>query len=203
MAATAFAREPKPMEWTHSETIGLSNVKCVKCEGTGFRPGTHRDGKTPCNCVLRNIFRACLSRLYACNSFDNYIARVEYNFCPGHDASRSWTHKTQDYAADFYLIAKRTLTEREFAVLRLHYLLRHDWNACCNFLRMDRGAFFHICYRVEQKLGRAYREVRPYSLFPCDEYFGGTLRRKAAEPFFVDALRTKHEVIRPPVRKAA
>ena len=54
------------MEWTHSETIGLSNVKCTKCEGTGLTAGTHRDGKSPCNCVLRNIFRACLRRFYFC-----------------------------------------------------------------------------------------------------------------------------------------
>jgi hypothetical protein len=158
---------------------------------------------SPCACVLRTIFRACLFRLYACNSLDHYIARVVYEFTPGHDSSRSWTHKTQDYAADFHLIAQRTLTEREMTILRLHYLRRFDWHVCCNFLRMDRGAFFHACYRIEQKLGRAYRETRPYALYPCDEYFGGTMRRTRAEPYLIDSFRTKFEVLRPPVRQAA
>jgi len=32
-------------------------------------------------------------------------------------------------------------------------------------------------YRVQQKLGPVFRELEPYSLYPLDEYFGGTLRR--------------------------
>jgi len=44
----------------------------------------------------------------------------------------------------------------------------------------DRGTFFHCVYRVEQKLGRTFREVQPYSLYPLDEYFGGTLRKARA-----------------------
>jgi hypothetical protein len=40
-------------------------------------------------------------------------------------------------------------------------------------LNIDRGTFFHTVYRIEQKLGRAFRELEPYSLFPLDEYFHG------------------------------
>ncbi len=38
---------------------------------------------------------------------------------------------------------------------------------------MDRGNFFHAVYRIEQKLGRVFRELEPYSLFPVDDYFHG------------------------------
>ncbi len=38
---------------------------------------------------------------------------------------------------------------------------------------MDRGNFFHAVYRIEQKLGRVFRELEPYSLFPVNEYFHG------------------------------
>jgi hypothetical protein len=31
-------------------------------------------------------------------------------------------------------------------------------------------------YRIEQKLGRVFRELEPYSLFPLDEYFHGPSR---------------------------
>ena len=41
---------------------------------------------------------------------------------------------------------------------------------------MERGDFFHEVYRIQRKLGRIYRELTPYSLFPLDEYFGGTVR---------------------------
>jgi len=38
---------------------------------------------------------------------------------------------------------------------------------------MDRGEFFHNIYRIEQKLGRAFAELKPFPLYPLDEYFGG------------------------------
>jgi hypothetical protein len=41
---------------------------------------------------------------------------------------------------------------------------------------MDRGNFFHSVYRIEQKLGRGFRELEPYALFPLDEYFNGPSR---------------------------
>jgi hypothetical protein len=47
-------------------------------------------------------------------------------------------------------------------------------------LRIERGQFFHEVYRIQQQLGRAYRETVPYPLFPIDEYFGGTEREKPA-----------------------
>jgi len=34
-------------------------------------------------------------------------------------------------------------------------------------------------YRIEQALGRIFRELKPYGLFPLDEYFHGSVR---AEP---------------------
>jgi len=36
--------------------------------------------------------------------------------------------------------------------------------------------FFHSLYRIEQKLGRTFRELRPYPLFPLDKYFHKTVR---------------------------
>jgi hypothetical protein len=191
------------MEWTHSETIGLSNVKCTKCEGAGLRPGPQRNGKAPCNCVLRNIFRACLKRFYFCAANEPYRSKVTLMPCQGMDVNCTWTRTSGDYMADFYLVAKRVLTEDEFKIFRYHFLLSADWKICCRRLSIDRGTFFHAVYRIEQKLGRAYREIRPYSLFPTDEYFGGTIRKARGEtqpsPEFVPVK----PILRPPVRLAA
>ena len=41
---------------------------------------------------------------------------------------------------------------------------------------MSRGNFFHAVYRIEQKLGRMFRELQPYPLFPLDDYFNGPSR---------------------------
>lgn len=186
-------------EWTHSETIGLSNVRCAKCNGTGLRPGAHRDGKAPCNCVLRNIFRACLTRFYFCAANEPYRSRVILMPCHGLDVNCTWTRTSEDYMADFYLVAKRFLEEDEFRIFRFHFLLGAHWKLCCRRLGIDRGTFFHAVYRIEQKLGRAYREIRPYSLFPTDEYFGGTVRR--AKTLAMDSLEdlAPKAVLRPPV----
>ena len=193
----------EPMEWTHSETIGLSNVRCTKCDGTGLRPGLHRDGKAPCNCVLRNIFRACLKRFYFCAVNEPYRSKVTLMPCQGHDVNCTWTRTSEDYMADFYLVAKRVLEEDEFRVFRFHFLLAADWKLCCRRLNIDRGMFFHTVYRIEQKLGRAYREIRPYSLFPTDEYFGGTIRKAKVLTMVTPDRADAKRILRPPVRLAA
>jgi hypothetical protein len=57
---------------------------------------------------------------------------------------------------------------------------------------MDRGIFFHAVYRIEQKLGRAFREVTPYPLFPLDDYFHGPSRAAPAQ-----VIQMRHHIPRP------
>jgi len=120
--------------------------------------------------------------------------------CQGHDVNCTWSRTSEDYMADFYLVAKRILAEDEFKVFRFHFLLAADWKLCCRRLNIDRGTFFHTVYRVEQKLGRIYREIRPYSLFPTDEYFGGTIRKaKLLASVALDEHEIEKAILRPPV----
>jgi hypothetical protein len=87
---------------------------------------------------------------------------------------RVYGRKAEEFAADFYLVSKRTLAQTPFAwrIFELHFLAGHDWRACGEQLGITKGTFFHEVYDVEQRLGRALRELRPYPLFPLDEYFG-------------------------------
>jgi len=85
-------------------------------------------------------------------------------------------------------------------------LLGADWRLCTRRLGMDRGNFFHMVYRIEQKLGRAFRELKPYALYPLDEYFHGPRRppeeiRAETKP----ALRQtqRRSALRPPLLKTA
>ena len=185
------------MEWTHSDVIGLANVRCANCGGSGLlrigRPpapaklrwSTQSDHRrnSPCNCVLRNIFRACLQRFHDCATTSGYCSVVKYEYSPGVDAMRSWGRHAEDYKADLYLIAKRTLSASDFQIFRLHFLLGCEWSVCCRLLKLAKHTFFHSSYRVQQQLGRVYRETRPYSLFPLDEYFGGTMRKMKVAAF--------------------
>ncbi len=172
------------MQWTRSETLALAQQSCTHCYGLGLRPG--RAGvSTPCNCVFRAIFRACHARFRQCASKEKYISRVSLEANPGRQRRSVWGLKNEEFMADFCLVSKRTLDEQQYQIFTNHFLLGADWKLCCRKLGMERGAFFHEVYRIEQKLGRTFRELEPFALFPLDEYFNSTCRRetKAVTPF--------------------
>jgi hypothetical protein len=98
--------------------------------------------------------------------------------------------------ADFYLLAKRSLDEEHFKIFKFHFLLGADWRLCCRRLNMDRGNFFHSVYRIQQQLGLAFRETKPYALFPLDEYFGGTIQKALPGP-----MPRSSKVLQMPVAK--
>jgi len=183
------------MNWSRSETLALAAPGCNVCLGLGLRTG--RNGAThPCNCVLRAIFRACFERFRYCVTREKYMSKVTLDPLPGKDRRGAWGRKSEEFAADFCLVSKRTLSESEYLIFRYHFLLGADWKMCCRKLRMDRGNFFHAVYRIEQKLGRIFREIEPYALFPVDDYFHGPLKGASsclASPKVIP--------IRPPVRR--
>ena len=116
-----------------------------------------------------------------------------------------WGRKDEEYVADFCLVSRRALTEEENKLFRLHFLLGADWRLCCRQLGIDRGIFFHSVYRIEQKLGRAFRDVRPYPLFPLREYFGPVVKRELPKGGRRVLLPSppKRRPVKPPIKKAA
>lgn len=163
------------MEWTRSETLALAAPGCNTCLGLGLRVG-RKQSTHPCNCVLRAIFRTCFERFRQCSNREKYMSRVTLDPLPGKDRRGAWGRKDEKYMADFCLVSKRNLTEFEHRIFRFHFLLGADWKLCCRKLNIDRGNFFHGVYRIEQKLGRVFRELEPYALFPVSEYFHGPLK---------------------------
>ncbi len=176
------------MDWNHSETIALASEQCTTCHGSGQRSTPKRGNLGPCPCVFRAIFRACYARFCECAAKEKRVSQVSLEHCDGGigGARRVWGRRDEEYMADFCLIAKRTLDPFEHRLFRYHYMLGADWRLCCRQLQMERGLFFHAVYRIQQKLGATFREIRPYSLFPLDEYFGGKIQK---------ALPCTHETI--------
>lgn len=192
------------MDWNRSETIGLAKLSCTHCHGDGLRRGKceHDD---PCNCVLRAIFRACYTRFRYCATKEKSMSRVTLQLCNGKSSRITWARKEEDYLADFCLVSKRSLNAFEYDVFRFHFLLGANWKLCCRRLQIDRGTFFHAVYRVQQKLGRIFRELKPYSLYPLDEYFGGKIEKHAlrdVQPKVIP-IRSNGPILRPPVQKIA
>jgi hypothetical protein len=174
------------MEWTRKTTIGLAKTSCAQCHGLGMR--FIRQGKeTPCNCVFRAIFRACYRRFREYAEQEKTITTVTLEYCPGRNGGkRYYSRKTEEFLADFVLLSRRALDEEEYRAFRFHFLLGADWRLCCRQMNLDRGTFFHLIYRVEQKLGKAFALTEPYALYPVDEYFGGTVRKEPELAEFID-----------------
>jgi hypothetical protein len=127
---------------------------------------------------LRAIFRACYARFRYCVNKEKYMSRVSLEFIPGSEGKLSWGRKDEEYIADFCLVSRRALDDFEYKIFKYHFLLGADWRLCSRRLKIDRGNFFHGVYRIEQKLGRVFRELEPYGLFPLDEYFHGVWRNE-------------------------
>jgi hypothetical protein len=126
------------------------------------------------------------------------MSKVSLEFTGGPQRRYTWGRKDEEYMADFCLIGRRILDEFEHRVFKFHFLLGADWKLCCRRLGIDRGNFFHYVYRVQQKLGRTFRELKPYGLFPLDEYFFGSTQVQRANSQSAAPVVP----IRPPVKTA-
>lgn len=199
-------KQTKQMEWTRSETLALAQQSCTFCHGLGLRPG-RAGSSAPCNCVFRAVFRACYARFIKCTSKEKYVSRVSLEANPGRLRKSVWGLKNEEFVADFCLVSRRVLDEQQYRLFKFHFLLGADWKLCCRRLNLDRGEFFHEAYRIQQRLGRAFRELEPYALYPVDEYFAGSTKEKTqpAKLFPVETEKPSHAkpVLNFPVRRAA
>ena len=186
------------MDWTRSETLALAAPSCTYCRGLGLKTG--RGGGQACNCVLRGIFRACYARFRYCADKEKTMGRISLEANPGRQRRTIWSRKDEEFVADFCLVSRRSLSDFEYPIFRLHFLLGANWKLCCSRLNIDRGNFYHAVYRIEQKLGRVFRELEPYPLFPLDEYFGGaTGVARTTQPTAAGGVTP----IRPPLARPA
>lgn len=170
------------MEWTRSETLALAMHHCTHCHGSGLRLG-RKGALAPCNCVLRSIFRVCYSRFVNCVTQERHLSQLTFEPKGGRPGRLTWGRKDEEYIADFCLVSRRTLDDFEYKLFRYHFLLGADWRLCSRRLGIARGNFFHAVYRIEQKLGRVFRELQPYALYPLDEYFNGAVRKDPVQAF--------------------
>jgi hypothetical protein len=157
-----------------------------------------------CNCVFRSIFRACLEQFQICASRQGQYTSISLERCRGAERRVFWAMKNEDYMADFLLVSRRLLNQQEYDIFRFHFLLGADWKLCCRRTGMDRGNFFHLVYRIQQRLGRAFSELQPYALYPVDEYFNAVVGRDTApvRPFG-PGRETGRAALRPPLKKIA
>lgn len=163
------------MQWTRSEAIALAAESCTLCRGLGLQRG-RLEAASPCPCVLRAIFRACYAKFKECSSRERRIFKIPLEVKASRKRKCVFSLTDEEYIADFYLVSRRVLSPEDYRLFKFHFLRGEEWRPCCRRLNMDRGTFFHAVYRIQEKLGRSYREVSPYALFPLDEYFTEPVR---------------------------
>src|SRR5580692_9625599 len=101
------------MEWSRSETLALAMHHCTHCRGSGLRLG-RKSSLSPCNCVLRGIFRACYKRFVDCATQARHLSQSAQEPHLGRQRPMSWGRKDEEYIADFCLVARRTLDDFEY-----------------------------------------------------------------------------------------
>ena len=133
------------------------------------------------------------------------MTRVSLEVCNGgKDQRYTFSRKTEDYMADFCLVSRRALDDFDYMVFRYYFLLGVDWKLCCRRLNCDRGIFFHAIYRIEQRLGRTFRELEPYGLYPIDEYFSNRVPEpRPPQPEKLRDFLTRKGILRAPIKKIA
>lgn len=138
--------------------VRLAAKSCSRCWGVGVR-----ESGAVCNCCYRNIFREVYMRYILIRT--------------GSSTRIVWHHSTtpsrpqEDFMADVEITAKRLLPAQLYCLFQCHYIEQQGWREACVTLGMERGAFFHQAYRTEQMLGRIWLSLKPYALWPLDEYF--------------------------------
>lgn len=132
------------------------------------------------------------------------MSQARLELCPtGKDNRVTYGRKVEEYIADFCIVSRNALTQLEYDIFRFHYLLGANWKLCCWRLKLDRGEFFHMLYKIEQTLGRVFRELEPYGLFPLNEYFGGTMRNDRPFGMAIVPKPLAARVLRPPLGLSA
>jgi len=146
----------------------------------GLRKTPIKEVSKPCGCVFRAIFRACFVRYRHCIEKSGTSSCLTYDKSEGPTGHRFYGRRNEEYIADFELVCRRSLSQEEYDVFNWHFIQGADWKYCIEKVGIDKGMFFHRVYVLQEKLGRVFRELRPYAMFPLDEYFSGVRLSKVA-----------------------
>ncbi len=166
------------MECNNRDLAILARLDCPHCGGLGYGEFKRR-GMLPCECALRNIFRACYARFRHCVQDARSLSRVNFERAPTGRSNRgSWGLKREEYMADFEIVARRTLSAPRYRLFRYHHILGASVLMCARRIGLPSTATHHAVDRIESSLGRAFATLQPYPLYPLSDYFKG----RRAEP---------------------
>lgn len=166
-------REPR-----RADLLALSNVRCEACHGSGLAVRGTRSRISVCQCVSRAVFRICYARLRDCMA-NVGIATSRALRSPGPRRLGPWGRQNEEYIADFDLISRSCLDEKDYSILREHFYLGIDVKKIIQKQRLVRGEGYYAIGRIEDACGAAFMLTEPYGLYPLDEYFHASRQGRA------------------------
>jgi hypothetical protein len=188
------------------DLIACALMGCTQCNGTGVRLAGCEKSEAVCACCYRQIARIVLARVRQYAEASGVSIKCNWgqlNRGSNRIGKRSNGRLAEELISDAFIIARRTLSALEFDIYKRHFLKGETWTA---FPALSRGNFFHACYRIEQKLGERFVNLKPYPLFPLDAYMSSdhALNRQAdVRPCAVPAPRYPNGIpLVPPMQPA-
>jgi hypothetical protein len=128
---------------------------------------------------LREVFRACYQHYLNCGV--EHSGGAELERCNDGRGHISYSRRAEDFRCDFECIAKRALTLRQHVIFKRHFLGSESGTEVAKRLSITTAAFAYEVEEIEQRLGRAYRDTKPYALHPLWKYFGARAIRAVAK----------------------
>jgi hypothetical protein len=169
---TPEEEKPQKYQWTRADVLGLARPGCTNCHGRGWFSATPGYA---CHCVTRSIFRQLMAEWHKVKDAEHLAQfRVEQIGQRGGKTCRrgTWSMKRPEFVADLELLVKRVLAPSDFRVWRLWHCYGADHHTMQRITGMNKGEVFHTVYRIETKVGREARQLKPYALFPVADYYG-------------------------------
>jgi hypothetical protein len=167
----------------YREFLVLAERKCTECLGTGLKYRFGHNARL-CSCVYRKATRI-LVNVYHANEIAAYSVRGSQltESAKGRDSRMNWGRPAEEFNADLWMLAKRTLSPRHLICFKIHSLESNHWREIQRQTGMNRGTIWHCVYEAEAKLGQAAMELEPYPLFPLAKYFTSPTRSLMNLPF--------------------
>lgn len=161
--AVPQATAPAPRD---QSVIALAKTGCEACNGLG-----RKDGGEACSCVGIRCFEIVMNKFRYASAGHHLAPPISiHHFTSGGGRSVGSRLSNEEYCADVFLTAKKTLNSDDFRLFRFRHLLGADVNRCARQLHTTRDAIIQRLEYIESRLGETWRTLKPYSLMPR-EYF--------------------------------
>lgn len=157
--AKEIAEESSVSDVERCFAIALSSPKCQHCRGLGL--DRFKTDPEVCVCVWRAVYRLSVQRA---EDYENRSLGASVTLKLVRTGGITQARPYSEFLIDMHNAARRVLTPEEFSVFKNR---NRDWHHHTRQLKIDRGAYFHLKYRMEEKLGR---ELARVGLYPGDYY---------------------------------